>query len=104
MGFGNSWSDWTVLGVVQTDIAYRLEGTAANNVPWMSVAPVLGTIASGVTQHVALTFNSTGLVPNIYQASLILRSNDPDQPWSELPVRLTSTNGDIYLPMVLKLR
>ncbi len=104
MGFGTSWIDWTVLGAVQSDIAFRLEGKAANNVTWMSVAPVLGTLAPGDSQQVAFTFNSTGLVPDIYRASLIIRSNDPDQPVVTLPVRLTSTNGDNYLPMVVKLR
>jgi hypothetical protein len=104
MGFGTSWIDWTVLGAVQPDIAFRLEGKAANNVSWMSVAPVLGRLAPGDSQQVAVTFKSTGLVPNIYQASLILRSNDSDQPVIELPVKLRISNGEIYFPIVIKLR
>jgi hypothetical protein len=104
MGICADWCDWTVLGVDQKDMAFRLEGSAAYDVPWMSVAPVHGTVIPGDSQLVALTLNSSGLDPDVYRANLVIRSNDPNQAVIELAVRLTVTNGEHYLPMVFKLR
>jgi hypothetical protein len=99
-GFGTAWQDWTVISPTLTDIAFRLEGSAALDVTWLSENPISGTISPGKTQNVAVTFDSAGLTENIYKASLVIRSNDPDQPIISIPVLLGS--GKIYLPITYK--
>jgi len=51
--------------------------------------PVLGTVASGSSVDVPVTFSSEGLNPNeIYEGNIAVSSNDPITPLVEVPVSL----------------
>jgi hypothetical protein len=58
------------------------------DVPWLSVAPASGSTAAGESDEVTVTFDSTGLVADTYEALLCVNSNDPANPLVEVPVTL----------------
>jgi len=92
-GMGTDWQDWTVLGVTQQDIAFRLEGEIVTvtypDYPWLSESPITGTVPPGECTVVDVTFDSTGLAPGDYRADLLILSNDPDTPEVTIPVTMT---------------
>jgi hypothetical protein len=47
-----------------------------NDIPWASVSPTSGTTAAGGSDMVDVTFDSTGLVPGMYEGTLCVESND----------------------------
>jgi subtilisin-like proprotein convertase family protein len=63
--------------------------TSPEDIGWLSVDPVSGSTAVGGSSEVTVSFDSTGLVPGDYQATLCVYSNDPAQPLVEVPVALT---------------
>lgn len=65
--------------------------TALGDVPWLSEAPINGTIAPAGTTPVTVTFDSTGLAAGTYNANLCISSNDPDEPMVAVPVVLIVT-------------
>jgi subtilisin family serine protease len=62
---------------------------APTDVSWLSVAPTSGSTASGESDDVTVTFDSTGLAEGSYEALLCVNSNDPNNPLVEVPVTLT---------------
>ena len=52
----------------------RAEGGAQ----FVAVSPSADTLAPGVSQDLTADFNATGLAPDVYTASIIFNSNDPD--------------------------
>jgi subtilisin family serine protease len=58
------------------------------DLPWLSEAPISGTIPAGEGISIEITFNATGLDPDTYTGTLGIFSNDPDQPFSAVPVTL----------------
>jgi uncharacterized repeat protein (TIGR01451 family) len=95
-GYGTSWQDWAVIGATQQDIAFRLEGKISD-VPWLSENPTSGTVKAGGSSVVQVTFDSTGLTPGQYLASLDFNSNDPATPVVNVPVSLTVQSVDLAL-------
>ena len=93
-GFGTGCTTWangaTVCGVgggVEPDALFRLAGaiggatttcSAPADVPWLSEAPIIGTVTPGGSMPVQVTFDSTGLAAGAYNANLCVTSNDPD--------------------------
>ena len=73
--------NWMVRGYGETIAGY--------DVPWMSEAPISGTVPSGECQVVAVTFDATGLTPGEYLAGLFIESNDPFEPEVTIPVTMT---------------
>lgn len=57
-------------------------------VPWLGVEPTSGSVAAGDCQEVTVTFDSTGMQPGTYRATLHVTSNDPDEPRILMPVTL----------------
>jgi uncharacterized repeat protein (TIGR01451 family) len=65
-------------------------GLAENpDVPWLDQAPTSGTVNPGGGMAVAITANSTWLLPGVYTTTLQVNSNDPDQPQVNVPVTYT---------------
>ncbi len=62
-------------------------------VGWLSETPTSGSapIPPGGSDNVTVTFNSTGMNPGTYNTVLRIRSDDPDEQWSNVPVTLTVT-------------
>ena len=69
---------------------------------WLWEEPSSGTIPSGGYITVEVTFDSTGLTPGEYLASLDLASNDPDEPLIHIQVTMTVRSNNIYLPIIVK--
>ncbi|RMI17384.1 MAG: T9SS C-terminal target domain-containing protein [Calditrichaeota bacterium] len=65
------------------------EGIPEVDCPWLSAAPLSGTLPAGATQQVTVSVNAAGLVPGTYQCSLVITSNDPDENPLTIPVTLT---------------
>jgi hypothetical protein len=67
------------------------------DVPWLSASPTAGTIAPSGSQQVSVTFDSTGIVAGLYQATICVFSNDPDEPVVPVPVTM-----DVVIPVELQ--
>jgi hypothetical protein len=46
--------------------------------PWLSAAPLMGTLAAGESMNVTVTFNSTGLAAGDYFGDILFTSDDPN--------------------------
>jgi len=64
-------------------------GCTPNALPWVTVSPISGTVASDSSSPVTVAFNSTGLAAGTYVGRLCFNSNDPISPTLFLPVTLT---------------
>ncbi len=53
---------------------------------WLSATPQSGLIAAGGSQEVTITMDANELDPGVHQATLIVDSNDVDEPIVEIPV------------------
>jgi hypothetical protein len=60
-----------------------------HDIPWVSVFPESGTTMPGESSIVDVTFDSTGLVPDIYTGTLCVESNDPVNPLVQVPLTMT---------------
>ena len=90
--------DWIKIGPAWThlsanpDLPYnwniRANLTGDPIVHWLTVDPPGGTVTSQETQEVDVIFNASGLTPGIYEANLVIISNDPEIPVFEVPVSL----------------
>jgi hypothetical protein len=58
------------------------------DVPWLSETPASGTVPVGGSVQVQVTANSSGLVPGVYDAMLVIQTNSGRQPNLTVPVRL----------------
>lgn len=77
-------------------------GNTLGDVPWLSENPTSGTVPVGESIVVEVTFDSTGLTPGQYLASLDIHSNDPDTPVVNVPVSLTVQYIKFFLPIIRK--
>ena len=57
--------------------------------PWIGASPVNLVVAPGQSQNVTVSLESDGLAAGEHQAIVGIRSNDPDEPSLNVPVRLT---------------
>ena len=67
------------------------------DVPWLSASPVAGTITPAGSQPVNVSFDSTGLALGLYEATLCVFSNDPDEPVVPVPVTM-----EVVIPVELQ--
>lgn len=63
-------------------------GSSGDILPWLSEDPTAGGVDPGTCQTVDVTFDSTGLAPDLYEGALVVSSNDPDEPEIYVPVAL----------------
>jgi hypothetical protein len=61
----------------------------APDIAWLSEDPANGSVPPAGCATVAVTFDSAGLAPGGFSASLLVNSDDPHQPRIDLPVSLT---------------
>jgi hypothetical protein len=60
---------------------------------WLAVTPTSGTTAAGASSAVTVTLSAAGLSNGTYSGSVVLTSNDPDEPAVTVPVTLTVEGG-----------
>jgi subtilisin family serine protease len=65
------------------------------DIPWLTVSPDSGTTPAGESSEVTVSFDSTGLEPGGYEATLCVNSNDPVTPIVEVPVALTVLEDEV---------
>jgi hypothetical protein len=58
------------------------------DIPWLAASPASGTLAPGASQNIAVTVDTTGLEPGVYDAALLVRSNSARQATLRIPVHL----------------
>ncbi|MCR5658132.1 MAG: T9SS type A sorting domain-containing protein [Bacteroidales bacterium] len=68
----------------------NIQGNAMQNCSWATMSKPDGTILIGQSDEVTISFNSIGLEEGeTYEASLIIRTNDPDAEQVIIPISLT---------------
>lgn len=55
---------------------------------WLSLGEISNSLAATACEEVMITFDATELVDGTYEGSIIINSNDPDQPSVTIPVTL----------------
>lgn len=73
---------------------WNLDIISEKSVPWMWVDVHSGTILAGHSHTTFVGFNTQGLEPGEYFASLNITSNDPDNHSLQIPVQLTVSNQE----------
>jgi hypothetical protein len=71
-------------------------------VPWLSVDPLFGTTLPGGLRDIPVVFETDGLAPGEYHATILITSNDPDEAILSVPVTLRLVKHHIYIPISLK--
>ncbi len=84
-----SWSTQESPGGAPESTERRAAGGCGTDVPWLSVDPVAGTTPAGESSTVTVTLDSTGLATGLYEASVCVASDDPDEALVVVEVALT---------------
>jgi hypothetical protein len=82
---------FTISNIGTGNLTWNLTDDAA----WISEDPTLGTIPAAGSTDVLATFDSTGLAPGDHTASILVSSNDLDEPIVTIAVSLTVVEPDI---------
>jgi len=62
---------------------------------WLWCESAGGTVGPGGQETVRICFDPAGLSDGTYQANLMVRSNDPDEPSVQVPVQLTVSGSPV---------
>ncbi len=79
------------------DRIYQIDVGAQQDCSWLDESPTSGTVASGSSDSVTVTIDTTGLAEGNYSAEIVIASNDPDEASTTVPVTLqvSPTEPDI---------
>jgi choice-of-anchor B domain-containing protein len=69
--------------------------TSPSDIPWLTVSPTSGTTLENSSTLVNVIFDSTGLIPGEYTASLCIQSNAATMPQVQVPVTLTVPSNQV---------
>ena len=83
------WEPWTELQSKGGDFMIRALGEKV----WLSEEPSEGNVTPGESMNVTVTLNTTDLEPGYHYTTLVVKSNDPDEPEVEVPVNLRVTTA-----------
>ena len=56
---------------------------------WVAISPASGSVTSGTSAPLDVTFDATGLADGTYTADLVITTNDPENPSVTVPLTLT---------------
>jgi hypothetical protein len=62
------------------DLTWAISIESAEDPYWVSADPASGTVPAGESAEVAVTFDAAGMYGGDYDATLVVASNDPDEP------------------------
>jgi len=82
-----------VSNIGQLPLTFTAVAQTSEKDGWLSVTPPSGSIPAGSSQNLDVVFNSTGLSQGTYAGSVIISSNDPDQPQVIIPCTLQVSGG-----------
>jgi M6 family metalloprotease-like protein len=93
---GDIWglAPHTVTGTITLEIDYE-------NIDWLTVTPLTGTVEPGMSLPLLLEFDSQQLILGEYSKTIVITSNDPDNPRLFVPVNLTVTDQILSPPQSL---
>jgi hypothetical protein len=74
--------------ILENGIPYAYAFDPSEDIPWLSAAPVSGTLAPGARQSIRVTVDTRGVKPGLYRARLQVRSNDPTAARILVPITL----------------
>jgi len=78
-------------------------GGASADIPWLSEAPITGTVAAGGQQLVNVTFTAAPTMTlGVYTGTLVVGTDDLSHANINVPVTFTVTSGKLYLPLIRK--
>lgn len=87
---GQTFTDYLTVGNIgEEDLIYTISIECPDE--WLTVAPTGGTIVPGETDIIDVGFDAVGLDAGIYYGTIIIESNDVQNPTVEIPVSLTVT-------------
>ena len=61
------------------------------DIPWLSEAPLSGTLAPDNSMNITITFDASGMQAGTFFGGISIRSNDPLVPFTGVPVTMTVT-------------
>lgn len=85
---------WVDVGTAIPGAAYKTRALQAGY-PWLLLDPVEGIVEAADAQEIDVTFDGTYLDAGLYSTTMILRSNDPDDPAIPIPVELAVDSLDM---------
>ena len=92
-GFGGAGVELDVIGNLwltgqNSGSAYLVESglPVFSDVPWLSAAPLEGTVEPDGSTAIEVTVDTTGLEPGIYRSMVVVGTNDPDNGYLQVPV------------------
>ncbi len=89
---------WTINGDNYLAEPHTLSGSIVllENIPWLSVAPLSGTLAAGASTTITANFSAVGMAVGTYQALITIHSNDAVNPNLNL-----SATMDVWAPDII---
>jgi hypothetical protein len=87
----------------QTEIL-SLYNQGLENLQWLSVDPISGTLSNDSAQIIQVTLDAEELQQGIFTTDLYIDNNDPLNPIITIPITLTVGSGGnkVYLPLIAK--
>ncbi len=77
-----------------------------SDVPWLSVDLPSGIVPGGTSTVLTVTVDAADLLPGEYTATIVIVTNDPENPQFVIPVTVTVTGGSapyqLYLPVIVR--
>jgi len=64
---------------------------------WLTIEPQAGTIGTGETNDISVTFDTLTMAPGTYEAEIIITSNDPCNPTRVVPATMTVKLDDLQI-------
>ncbi len=87
-------SSWNHLSKYDIDGNWNIRANlTANDYSWLSIDPASGVICSGQNQEISVDYNTDGLEEGSYTANILIKSNDPDKPETNIPVSINILVG-----------
>ena len=74
--------------ILVNGVPYTYNKAISIDAPWLTESPTAGTVATGDSQAITVSVDSTGLAPGVYRAAIRIRTNDPDNARILVPVTL----------------
>ena len=74
--------------ILVNGVPYTYDKAVTVDAPWLTESPTEGSVATGDSQAITVSVDSTGLAPGVYRAAVRIRTNDPDNPRLLVPVTL----------------
>jgi hypothetical protein len=96
---------WTLDTAQELSIQLRGAEEACDipeDLPWLSVSPSSGTTGAGASTLIDVTFDAVGLSAGHYSGTLCIESSDPETPLVRVPLTMTVSMQDTYLPLLMR--